>query len=35
MYESFLAAGIELVQPDKAENITSEDLSRSALLDKI
>ena len=35
IYTAYAAAGIELVPPDKRENVTSEDLSRSLLLERI
>ncbi len=35
IYRAFLAAGVEIVPPDKAENITSEDLSRSEQLRRV
>jgi triphosphoribosyl-dephospho-CoA synthetase len=35
IYRAYSAAGIKLVPPDKAETITSEDLSQSLLLDSI
>jgi len=35
IHTAYSAAGIELVPPDKSENVTSEDFSRSLLLDSI
>lgn len=35
VHTAYAAADIELVPPDKSENVTSEDLSRSLLLDRI
>lgn len=35
IYRSFLAVGVEIVPPEKADNITSEDLSRDARLQKV
>jgi cell wall-associated NlpC family hydrolase len=35
IYTAYAAAGIELVLPDKSENVTSEDLSHSFLLKRI
>lgn len=35
IYQTYLRVGIELVSPDKAETVTSEDLNHSRLLEKI
>jgi hypothetical protein len=35
VYQSFLKAGIELISPDKAQTVTSEDLRQSRFLGKI
>jgi hypothetical protein len=35
VYKAFMAENIELVPPEKAERITSEDLSRSCVVDRI
>jgi len=35
VYKAFMAENIELVPPEKAERITSEDLSRSCVVDRL